>query len=81
MTSCISSRKKKKDLTIFPGLVRRWVSPNLEKPKEVPRVVLRCQLALGPGQSSTGFLGRTWTVGWEGRQRPWALGKGKGICV
>ena len=49
---------EKKDLTIFPDLVRLLVSVNLEKPKGVPGVALRCSLALGPGQSSS--------ASWEG---------------
>lgn len=69
-----TQQEKKEDLIIFPGLVRHWVSLNLEKPKGVPRVALRCNLALGPRQSSSGFLGRTWTSGWT--EKAEVLGSG-----
>lgn len=64
-TPCSYTGSIGKDLTIFPGLVRHLVSLNLEKPKGVPWAGLTCDLALGPGQSGSGFLGQTWTVGWD----------------
>jgi hypothetical protein len=42
---------------MFPGLLRHLVSLILEKPKGVPRVTPKCDLAPGPGQSSFSLLG------------------------
>lgn len=49
---CSRTDSRKKDLLIFPGPVRHLVSLQLEKPRAVPRVALRCDLALAQDRAA-----------------------------